>query len=166
MMKKEVHEFSFWEREEWLKSPDLFIVGAGIVGASTALFYKQQNPGHDVVVADRGFAPYGASTRNAGFACIGSISEHLADIRKTNEQTVFNRIQRRWNGLKLLRDTIGDENMDYIHTGGYEIFTHQEKFDQSRDRIDRMNEILSDRLGVEDIRRLKTRLKVLSIAER
>lgn len=150
-MKKAVPEFSFWEREEWLKSPDLFIVGAGIVGASTALFYKEKYPDHDVVVADRGFAPYGASTRNAGFACIGSISEHLADIKKAGEETVINRIERRWNGLKLLRKTIGDENMDYIHTNGYEIFTNQEKFDQSRDQIERMNEILYDRLGVKDV---------------
>lgn len=150
-MKKAIPEFSFWEREEWLKSPDLFIVGVGIVGASVALFYKQKYPDHDVVIADRGFAPYGASTRNAGFACIGSISEHLADIKRAGEETVFNRIERRWNGLQLLRKTIGDENMDYIHTGGYEIFTDQDKFDQSRNQIDRMNQILEDRLGVKEI---------------
>ena len=150
-MKTAVPEFSFWEREEWLKSPDLCIVGAGIVGASTAFFYKQQHPDHDVVIADRGFAPYGASTRNAGFACIGSISEHLADIKKAAEETVFNRIERRWKGLQLLRKTIGDENMDYIHSGGYEIYTDQEKFDQSRDQIDRMNQILEDRIGVKEV---------------
>lgn len=144
-------KFSFWEREEWLKSPDLFIVGAGIVGASVALFYKQQFPDHDVVIADRAFAPYGASTRNAGFACIGSISEHLRDIKKAGEETVFSRIERRWNGLQLLRKTIGDENMDYIHTGGFEIFTDQKKFNQSKEQIDRINKILEDRLGVENV---------------
>lgn len=150
-MKTTVPEFSFWEREEWLKSPDLFIVGAGIVGASVALFYKEKYPDHDVVVADRGYAPYGASTRNAGFACIGSISEHLADIKKAGEETVFNRIERRWNGLKLLRKTISDENMDYIHTGGYEIFTDEKKFKQSSDQIDRINQILENRLALENV---------------
>ncbi|WP_234573353.1 NAD(P)/FAD-dependent oxidoreductase [Rhodohalobacter sp. 614A] len=144
-------EFSFWEREEWLKSPDLFIVGAGIVGASTALFYKERFPDHDVVVTDRGFAPYGASTRNAGFACIGSISEHLADIKKAGEETVLNRIERRWKGLQLLRKTVGDENMDYHHTGGFEIFTDEEKFDRSREKIAWMNQILKDRIGVEGV---------------
>lgn len=150
-MNKPTYEVSFWEREEWLKSPDLFIVGAGIIGSSIALFYKEKYPDHDVVVADRGFAPYGASTRNAGFACIGSISEHLADIKKAGEEMVFNRIERRWNGLQLLRKTIGDKNMDYIHTGGFEIFTDKEKFDQSRDQIYRMNQVLEDRLGVKDL---------------
>lgn len=150
-MRKLSPEFSFWEREEWLKSPDLLVVGAGIVGASTALFYKQKNPEKDVVVADRGFAPYGASTRNAGFACIGSISEHLADIKKAGVEIVLNRIERRWNGLQLLRETIGDENMDYMHTGGFEVFTDQKKFEESRSQIGRMNEILEDRLGVKEI---------------
>lgn len=144
-------EFSFWEREEWLKSPDLFIVGAGIVGASVALFYKEQFPEHDVVVADRGFAPYGASTRNAGFACIGSISEHLADIGKAGEEIVFKRIERRWNGLQLLRKTAGDENMDYLHTGGFEIFTDEGKFDRSKSQIERMNQVLKNRIGVEEV---------------
>lgn len=150
-MKTAVPEISFWECEEWLKSPDLFIVGAGIVGASIALFYKEKYPDHDVVIADRGFAPYGASTRNAGFACIGSMSEHLADIKKAGENTVINRIERRWKGLQLLRKTIGDENMDYIHTGGYEIFTDEMKFEQSRGQINRMNQILEDRLGIANV---------------
>lgn len=150
-MKKVTPEFSYWEREEWFSSPDLFIVGGGIVGASVALFYKEQFPDHDVVIADRGFAPYGASTRNAGFACIGSISEHLADLKKAGEETVFNRIERRWKGLNLLRQTAGDENMDYQHTGGFEIFTDEEKFQHSTDQIPRMNQILEDRLGVKDV---------------
>lgn len=150
-MKKAIPEFSFWEREEWLKSPDLFVVGGGIVGASVALFYKEKYPDHDVVIADRGLAPYGASTRNAGFACIGSISEHLADIKKAGEETVFNRIERRWNGLQFLRKTISDEHMDYVHTGGYEIFTDQEQFVRSRRQIKKMNRILEARLGVMDV---------------
>lgn len=150
-MKTTKTEFSFWEREEWFKPPDLFIVGAGIVGASVALFYKERFPNHDVVIADRGLAPYGASTRNAGFACIGSISEHLADIKRAGKETVFNRIERRWNGLQLLKKTIGDENMDYQHTGGFEIFTDEEKFDQSKDQIRWMNQILEDRMGIKEV---------------
>lgn len=121
------------------------------MGASIALFYKEKFPDHDVIIADRGYAPYGASTRNAGFACIGSISEHLADIQKAREETVINRIERRWNGLQLLRKTIGDDNMDYIHTDGFEIFTDEKKFKQSNDQIGWMNEILEDRLGEKDV---------------
>lgn len=144
-------EFSFWEREEWLKSPDLLIVGAGIVGASIGLFYKEQFPDHEVIIADRGFAPYGASTRNAGFACIGSITEHLADIKKAGEKTVFSRIERRWNGLQLLRKTIGDEGMDYQHTGGYEIFTDDEKYHEAAGQIEYMNKALENQIGLKEV---------------
>lgn len=143
--------FSFWEREEWLKKPDLVIVGAGIVGASTALFYKEKFPNHDVLIVDKGYVPEGASTRNAGFSCIGSISEHLADIKIAGKETVLKRIERRWNGLQLLKKTMGEEKMGYNHTGGYEIFTDDALFQKCRAKISEMNNHLSERIGVSDI---------------
>jgi gamma-glutamylputrescine oxidase len=142
---------SYWEREEWLRKPELLIVGAGIVGASIALFYKEKYPDHEVIIVDKGITPEGASTRNAGFACIGSVSEHLADLKTTAEETVLNRIERRWNGLQLLRKTLGDEEIDYHHTGGYEIFTEQEKFEKCRDKIPLLNRELEKRIGVKNV---------------
>ena len=142
---------SYWEREEWLRQPELLIVGAGIVGASTALFYKEKYPHHEVIIIDKGITPEGASTRNAGFACIGSVSEHLVDMESTGEETVLNRIERRWNGLQLLRKTLGDQEIDYQHTGGYEIFTDNEKFDKCRNKIPFLNRELEKRIGVKNV---------------
>ena len=138
---------SFWEREEWLSAPDLLIVGAGIVGSSTALFYKQAHSDHDVLIVERGCVPQGASTRNAGFACIGSISEHLSDIKKAGEETVLNRIERRWKGLKLLRETLGDNRIDYQPTGGYDIFPEKDRFEACRDQISNFNHLFEERIG-------------------
>jgi glycine/D-amino acid oxidase-like deaminating enzyme len=143
--------FSFWEREEWLKKPDLLIAGAGIVGASAALFYKEKYPDHDVMIVDKGIAPEGASTRNAGFTCIGSMSEHLADMKIAGRETVLKRIERRWNGLHLLRKTMGEEMIDYRHTGGYEIFTDETMFTSCQANIDEMNKELKGRLGINDV---------------
>ncbi|WP_158278731.1 NAD(P)/FAD-dependent oxidoreductase [Rhodohalobacter mucosus] len=143
--------FSFWEREEWLKKPDLLIVGAGIVGASLALFYKKAFPGHDVLIVEKGVAPEGASTRNAGFTCIGSLSEHLSDMQKAGEETVLKRIERRWNGLNLLRSTLAAGEMGYIHSGGYEIFTDNELLAECSGRLDEMNTLLHERLGIESV---------------
>lgn len=142
---------SIWEREEWLKPPGLLIVGGGIVGASAALFYKQQFPEKEVILVDKGITPEGASTRNAGFACIGSVSEHLADIKISGEAMVLNRIKRRWNGLQLLRKTIGDDRLDYHQTGGVEIFTEAETFEGCRAKIGDLNSMLYKTIGEEDV---------------
>ena len=143
--------FSFWERDVWLNPPDLLIIGGGIVGASSALIYKAHHPNHDVVLVDKGFAPEGASTRNAGFTCIGSMSEHLADLKVSGRETVLKRIERRWEGLNLLRKTVDDELMDYQNTGGYEIFTDKKLFETCRENIAPMNRHLKERLGLEDV---------------
>lgn len=144
-------QHSFWEREEWLKPPDLVVIGGGIVGASTALFYKEIYPDHDVIIVDKGITPEGASTRNAGFSCIGSISEHLADLKISSEETVFKRIGRRWNGLQLLRKTIGDDAMDYQNTGGYEIFKEEKTYKRCAEKIPWFNQKLKDKFGLKDV---------------
>src|SRR6056297_264499 len=148
-------EFSFWEREEWFKSPDLIVIGAGIVGASAAIFYKEKHPDHDVIVVDKGFAPEGASTRNAGFACIGSVSEHLADLEIAGEETVMNRIKRRWEGLKLLKSAMGEEAIGYESVGGYEIFTDSELFEECKKKVEWLNQKMEETIGEPDVYSIK-----------
>ena len=142
---------SYWESTEWLQPPDLLIVGGGIVGASTALFYKQKYPDHTVMILDKGMMPEGASTRNAGFTCIGSISEHLADMDTAGEDVVFGRIKRRWSGLNLLKETMGEEAIGYEPTGGHEIFTDSELFETCCERITEINRQLQERIGMGDV---------------
>ena len=143
---------SHWEKDAWLHPPNLLVVGGGIVGASTALFYKQLHPDSSVWIVERGrMSPYGASTRNAGFACIGSVSEHLADIKSAGRETVFGRIRRRWEGLKLLRYTMGDEEIGYQHTGGVEIFTDQDLYARCCSALPEMNEYLGTITGIPDV---------------
>ncbi len=142
---------SFWEREELSADWDLLIVGAGIVGSSIALFYKEKNPEAEVAILERGFHPYGASTRNAGFSCIGSMSEHLADFGLAGKNTVLNRIERRWNGLQLLRATLTDEESGYEHTGGIEIFTRNDLFERCAGSIGEMNRLVYEKTGLKDV---------------
>jgi glycine/D-amino acid oxidase-like deaminating enzyme len=142
---------SFWEKTSFLESCDLIVVGAGIVGLSSALFYKQANPDSRVLVIERGFLPQGASTRNAGFACVGSVGEHLADMEKESEQNIKERIKRRYNGLELLKSTLGEEAIGYKHCGGYEFFASQDEFDNVAPQIDRFNSWMEELLDEETV---------------
>jgi len=142
---------SFWEQDSFLRPYDLLIVGGGIVGLSTALFYKRTHPNARVAVLERGFIPQGASTRNAGFACVGSIGEHLADMEKESEENIRRRIKRRYNGLELLKETLGEEAIGYEHCGGYEFFKSQDEFDKVAPEIDRFNKWLQELVDEEKV---------------
>lgn len=115
--------WSYWEQESFIKKPDVIVIGSGIVGLNASLQLKSKHPALQVLVLERGALPYGASTRNAGFACFGSISELISDLKNNSWQDVFDLVQKRFEGLQQLRNIIGDSNLDYEPFGGYEIFT-------------------------------------------
>ena len=146
-------DLSYWERNTWFNQIDILIAGSGIVGLSAALFIKARKPNLNVLVVDRGFLPYGASTRNAGFACFGSISELTDDLQKMGEAKVFDLLLRRWNGLKKLRSHLGDDCIEYENLGGYEVFTDKDEaaFQNCVKQMDYFNTKLSALIGEEDI---------------
>jgi gamma-glutamylputrescine oxidase len=117
---------SFWERDSFFNGIDVAIIGSGIVGISAALALLDRAPTLSVAVIERGVLPEGASTRNAGFACFGSITELLDDLETMSESEVFTLVERRFKGLERLRARIGDQNLRYEALGGYEIFKNTE----------------------------------------
>jgi glycine/D-amino acid oxidase-like deaminating enzyme len=149
--------FSFWERESFFHSPDVIVLGSGIVGLNAAIHLKQISPSLRVSVAERGFLPYGASTRNAGFACFGSASELIADLDMQSEDTVVQLIEKRWNGLQRLRRLIGDDNLRYEPLGGYEIFTpsDQSTFERCLDKLTYLNNIAGSVTGKQNVFSIK-----------
>ncbi|MCC6414180.1 MAG: FAD-binding oxidoreductase [Saprospiraceae bacterium] len=136
------YHLSYWERETFFKDIDLVVIGSGIVGLTAAIHYKSLRPKAKVVVIERGALPIGASTRNAGFACFGSMTELLDDLTHMSEDTVLGIVEKRWRGLQRLRNLIGDEALDYKGLGGYEMFTEEEEtiFQQCLERIPDFNE--------------------------
>jgi glycine/D-amino acid oxidase-like deaminating enzyme len=111
---------SFWEKNSLIEY-DSIVIGAGITGLSVACELKEQYPNANVLVLERGLLPTGASTKNAGFACIGSLSENLHDINLMGEEALVNLVKSRYNGLQILRNRLGDEAIGYEPCGGYEI---------------------------------------------
>ena len=150
------YQFSYWEKDSFLKPYDLIVVGAGIVGLSSALFYKREHPSARVLVLDKGLIPEGASTRNAGFACVGSITEHLADLDKESEEGIKARILKRYEGLQLLKDMLGEKEIGYEACGGYELFTDRNRFEEAASHISRFNGWLSELVGEGEVYKSET----------
>ena len=144
---------SFWERQTYFEGVDLLIVGAGIVGLNSARAAQQLKPNWKILVVDRGrILPYGASTRNAGFACFGSMTELLEDLKNTPEKDVFDLVQKRWEGLQKLRSIVGDVNLGYEELGGFELFTDQEDeiWNECLSRMDDFNQQLAPINGIKN----------------
>tara|TARA_R110002073_G_scaffold40547_5_gene115096 strand:- start:210425 stop:211534 length:1110 start_codon:yes stop_codon:yes gene_type:complete len=117
---------SYWEKKSWFSKVDFTIVGSGIVGLNCALSLKSKYPKATILILEKGMFPQGASTKNAGFACFGSLSEIIDDLKSHSEEEVLSLIRKRWDGLQLLRRTIGDKNLDYLQNGGYELFSEND----------------------------------------
>ena len=132
--------FSYWEHEIWLKNIDFAIIGGGIVGLSAAYHIQLEHPDAHVVVFERDFVSLGASTRNAGFACFGSPSEILSDLKNQPAHQVFSTMAMRWRGLQLLRSYISDEEMDFYQHDGFEILL-QENNDLSNEVEGTLNQL-------------------------
>ena len=133
--------FSFWEQKTWFEHVDFCIVGSGIVGLSAAIHLRRKQPQAKILVLERGILPDGASTKNAGFACFGSLSEIASDLKTMSEEQVLNLIEKRWKGLELLRHNLGDDNIGLLNLGGFEIFRPEDAhlFEASLDILDQMN---------------------------
>lgn len=137
-------KLSFWEYKSWLSNIDYTVVGSGIVGLNCAISLRKKHPHARILILEKGILPQGASTKNAGFACFGSISEILADLKTHTEEEVFELVRMRWEGITLLRDFIGDSSMDYQQNGGHELFfsSNLEHYELCRQEMAVINELL------------------------
>lgn len=135
---------SFWEYRTWFSNIDFAVIGGGIVGLNCALELRRNYPKHKIAIFERGMLPSGASTKNAGFACFGSISEILEDVKNHSEEAVVQLVKDRVEGLQMLRKTLGDKQLNYKEYGGYELFTKKdaELFETCRLKIDFVNNLL------------------------
>lgn len=135
---------SYWEQKTWFSNVDFCIVGSGIVGLSCALQLKKMHPKAKIIVLEKGILPQGASTKNAGFACFGSASELLSDLKNHSEEEVVSLVKQRIDGLEILKSTLGEKQIDYQQNGGYEVFLKKDKalFEECEANLNRLNQLL------------------------
>ncbi|PWH11307.1 FAD-dependent oxidoreductase [Bacteroidetes bacterium SCGC AAA795-G10] len=130
---------SYWEKTQLLHY-DLVVLGGGITGIFCALHFRKNNPTASIAILERGLFSSGASTKNAGFACFGSLSELIEDESELGEEKLLSIIKMRLDGLSMLRETVGDHKMDLKWDGGYELFF--DKNSKKLNQIDHINSIL------------------------
>lgn len=142
--------YSFWEKKYIQTKSDVTIIGSGIVGLSTAISIKEKQPWLSVKILERGSIPYGASTKNAGFACFGSVSELMEDITVMGEDQCMEIVKMRWSGLQKLKSRVTENVLEYSHCGGTELFRRGDKalMGECLDRLDYCNNLISKHLNI------------------
>jgi len=134
-----LENISFWEKK-WFTNYEYVVIGAGIVGCFAALKIANEKKNAKVALIERGILPLGASTKNAGFACFGSITEIEKNRKEMSDDDLLSLLELRIKGLEKLRNNLGDKNISYSNCNGYELFFGIDKLDR---RIHKINELLN-----------------------
>lgn len=140
-------QFSFWEDNFYQSKDALVVIGSGIVGLSTAIELKLAEPARSVIVVEKYHPPQGASTKNAGFACFGSVSELMDDLSHIPEDELEQIIRMRWTGLGILKERLEKKGVSVDFSGGKELF----KIGQfpSREELNKANALMAESIGIE-----------------
>ncbi len=142
-------QISVWEKESFYAPRDVIIVGSGLVGLWCAWHLKKKDPTISIAIVDRGIIPTGASTRNAGFACFGSVTELIEDAARFGEDNMLQLVEMRYKGLQRIRKVFKEPAIDFDRCGGYELFPPNDNIKKSALEHDteRLNKLLHDITG-------------------
>lgn len=140
---------SIWEKETFYAPQDIVIVGSGFTGLWSAIQLKKKNPELKITIVDRGFIPTGASTRNAGFACFGSLSEVVYDAKTMGTDKMLQLVEMRFKGLKRIQQYFDDEIIDFSLCSGYELYDDSDKVscEQLQENIEYINSLFKSITG-------------------
>lgn len=152
---------SYWEKQSFTVY-DHIIVGSGITGISVAIELKEAFPNARVLVLERGLLPTGATTRNAGFACMGSAGELLSDLATHSEAEVVNLFMRRKHGLDILRQRLDDVSLGYRADGAFELIGEKDRGVMGR--LDYLNDLLRPHVGCDAFRPANERMRAFGFS--
>lgn len=142
-------QLSYWEKIAITESIDFVVIGAGLVGVSTAIQLRKNHPTAKISIVERGYLPTGASTKNAGFACFGSATELVDDLNKMDESTVWETLELRYSGLLELLSLYGTEKIGYNNCGSWDLIHNSQKETEriTSDKLDYLNQRIKEITG-------------------
>lgn len=135
---------SICELETFYRKRDVIIIGAGFTGLWTAISIKEKFHEKSVLMIERSAIPIGASTRNAGFACFGSLTEIIADVEKMGWQKTLDLVKMRFEGLEKIKTCFKADTIDFEECGGYEILNDDSilaQFDEVNNQLQQITGI-------------------------
>jgi len=140
---------SYWEKTSFFAPCDIVIAGGGFVGLWSAYYLKKNHPGLRITMIERGLIPTGASTRNAGFACFGSVTELVKDAATMGEDTMLSLVEMRFRGLSRITRLFRKKEIDYARVGGYELISpaQEQQYQDLGDQMHHLNKLLSKITG-------------------
>jgi len=138
---------SLWEQETYYTRNDVTIIGGGLMGLWTAIELKLQAPSLSVAILERHSTPLGASTRNAGFACFGSLTELLFDESKMGTDEMLRIVEMRYKGIQKIKAFLTEEAIALDPCGGYEPLKNYAGADLLNSQIHYLNGLLQPITG-------------------
>jgi len=133
--------FSYWEQQSFMRY-DHIVIGSGIVGLNVAISLKDKFPLARILVLERGLLTTGATSRNAGFACMGSVTELLDDLECSSADEVVQLFEDRKKGLEGLKKRLAYYDIGYVEDGSHELITQKDAY--AVDEINKLNALLQD----------------------
>jgi len=141
---------SYWERGLFLRNNDVIVVGAGITGLSTAIELKNKQPNRRVSLLEKSWLSDGASSKNAGFACFGSVSEFADDLNDMSFDEVVKLAVKRFRGIEKLVAVYSEDVLKLEWNGGHELFFEDDiaSFNVCSDLVERFNDAFETEIGI------------------
>ncbi len=135
-------EYSFWDKTTNFKPADITIIGGGIVGLTCSIFLKKHNKNLNITILEKELIGTCATTKNAGFLCLGSPTELLDDISNYGENLASANLSARWNGVQMLFKLLGKKVIDFKLNGGYDLINEEVVDNNIQENIILLNGIL------------------------
>jgi gamma-glutamylputrescine oxidase len=129
---------SYWEKDIFKPHYDFLIVGAGFSGLWLAFFLKKNKPNAKIAIFEKGVLPHGASTKNAGFACFGSPTELLENVKDLGWEKTLEWTKKRYEGIELIKHNFGNL-VDYNACGASELFSSENDFIACEEKLELLN---------------------------